>query len=74
MNLKQLIERHITGTGNGFEVDDILSNDAFPKEIIDRIIEIERTYRTEIYTIGISNPASFPELQELADLYAPKES
>jgi hypothetical protein len=65
--LKELIERHITSSGTGFEIDDIISGGAFSNEVVNAIYDIDRRYRTEIYKMGSSNPASFAELQKLAD-------
>ena len=69
MSLSELIDRHISGTGNGFEIDDIMSNGKYPLEVIEAIADIETRYRSADYRIGVSNPASFEELRELGKLY-----
>ena len=69
MTLEEAIERHINSTGNGFELDDVISNGRFPDDVTDRIIELARKYRTAQYPIGTSNPDSFEELRSLASQY-----
>lgn len=66
MTLSEMIERHIEGTGNGFEIDDIVSSGKFPDEVVEAIANIEKKYRYDGYTLGISNPDSFEELLTVA--------
>jgi hypothetical protein len=67
MTFKEKIVRHTNGTGTGFEIDDLLSDGSCPQDTIDKILFIEEKYRNDDYPIGISNPASFQELLELAN-------
>lgn len=67
MNLREAIEKHIYKTGNGFEIDDVMSIGRFPREVTDRIYDISRRYSSPDYPIGISNPDSFTELRSIAD-------
>lgn len=69
MHLRELIERHIASSGTGYEIDDIISSGNFSAEIITRIVDIEQRYRSKTFKVGISNPASYVELRQLADQY-----
>lgn len=64
----QLIRAHIDGTGNGYELDDLVSRwkGQIHDEIGDRLVAIHRRFRTENYPIGTSNPESFDQLEQLA--------
>lgn len=67
MTLKTAIERHINSAGSGFELDDVMSNGCYPRELTDRIYEISQKYRTADYPIGVDNPKCFSELKKLVD-------
>lgn len=65
----ELIRAHISGTGNGFELDDLMSRwtGAVYDDISEKIIEIHQRFKTDQFMIGTSNPDSFHELSKLAD-------
>ena len=61
---------HIDGTGSGYEVDDLMSWSPTPEQqekAIEPLLDIHERYRSAEYPIGISNPASFEEIRELAE-------
>lgn len=64
----ELIREHITGD-SGFELDDLMSRwtGGIYDEIVQRLISIHREFRCQRYPIGTSNPASFDQLEALAD-------
>lgn len=66
VTLEEAIERHISSTGTGFELDDVMSNGRFPKQVTDRLFEISSRYRTPEHPTGVTNPASFNDLRLLA--------
>jgi hypothetical protein len=63
-----LIMRHVDDSGNGYELDDLLSmkNSVRMDDIIERIITIHKRHATIVYPIGTSNPAAIEELRSLA--------
>lgn len=63
-----LIMRHVQDSGNGYELDDLLSmkNSVPMEDIIEKIIDIHRRYATSAYPIGTSNPAANEDLRSLA--------
>ncbi len=61
---------HVDGTGNGWELDDLLHWSPTPEQeekAIGPLLDISRRYSSNEYPIGISNPASFAEIRALAD-------
>ena len=64
----EMIRSHIGGSGNGFELDDLMTQrtGGVYDRIVERLVEIHRRFQTSDYRIGTSNPASFDELEELA--------
>lgn len=69
-SLQEAIDRHIQGTGTGFEIDDIISSGHYPAEVVDRILNLSHKYRTNEYPVGISNPECFDELSLIAREYS----
>jgi hypothetical protein len=65
----ELIRRHLQGAGNGFELDDLMSErtDSVYEEIARIIVELHERFKTPEYPIGTSNPASFQSLEDFAD-------
>ncbi len=62
--------RYVEGTGGGYELDDLVhasNSEETEREAIEPLLEISRRYSTREYLIGISNPASFPEIRALAE-------
>jgi hypothetical protein len=61
---------HVDGTGNGWELDDLLHwspTTEQEKKAIGPLLDISKRYTNNEYPIGISNPASFAELRALAE-------
>jgi len=70
MSISEALTHHIEGTGTGWEIDDLMSwtpNREEDKRAIDALLDIHERYRCEEYPIGVTNPASIPEMRELAD-------
>ncbi|MES2857297.1 MAG: hypothetical protein V4692_15615 [Bdellovibrionota bacterium] len=71
---------HVDGTGNGFELDDLLTIkadddlSAHEKIVIEQITAIHAEFRTDAYPVGTSNPASFDKLRRLAEKLELKET
>jgi hypothetical protein len=74
VTLAEAVDHHIHSTGTGFELDDVMSGDRYPKEVVDGLYEIAAKYRTPEYPIGVSNPASFEELRLFAERYTEPNS
>ena len=74
MNFRQMINRHISSEGNGFEIDDIMSGGKYPDWVTDRIVLISDKHKSETYPIGISNPESFGDLVLLVEEFEKKEN
>jgi len=64
----ELIRLHLSGGGNGYELDDVMSQrvGGIYDEILKRITSIHEQFRTSMYPIGTSNPDSFVQLEALA--------
>ena len=64
----EMIRSHINGTGTGFDLDDLMTRDTggIYDEIMERLVDIHRRFRTPNHRIGTSNPDSFGELENLA--------
>jgi hypothetical protein len=64
----ELIRLHISGAGNGFELDDLMSawTGGIYDEISERIVQIHHGFKNKQYKIGTSNPDSYEELERLA--------
>jgi hypothetical protein len=64
----EMIRSHISGTGSGFELDDLMTRrtGGIYDQILKRLVDIHRRFRTPEYRIGTSNPASFDELEGFA--------
>ena len=61
---------HVNGTGTGFEEDDWMTWSPTPEQeekCIEPMLDIHERYRCVEYPIGISNPAAYDEIIELAE-------
>ena len=70
MPASEALLRHIEGRGTGYEIDDLMSwspSDEQQEKAIGPLLEISERYTTGEYPIGISNPASFADIRELAE-------
>jgi hypothetical protein len=70
MTLKEAIWQHISGTGTGFELDDVMSSGRYSKDVLDAIYQIHDKYRTNEYPVGISNPECFNELKKVGERFS----
>ena len=67
VTLEEAIERHITSSGTGFELDDVVSSGHYPEAAVSKIVAISSKYRTPEYPVGIVNPDSYDELKKVAE-------
>ena len=70
MPASDALMRHVEGIGTGYEIDDLVSWSPTPEQeekAIAPLLDIHARYRSDQYPIGISNPASFPEIRALAE-------
>jgi len=66
----EYIRLYLSRTGNGFELDDLVSlHDRDPEwqDVIKEILSISNQFSTAEYPIGISNPGSSGALERVAD-------
>lgn len=62
--------RHVNGGGSGYELDDVtygFYSEEVEREAIEPLLAINRQYITREYPLGISNPAAFQAIRDLAD-------
>jgi hypothetical protein len=62
--------RHVNGTGSGYELDDFtygFYSEEVEREAIEPLLAINRQYTTDEHPLGISNPAAYQAIRELAD-------
>ena len=62
--------RHVNGTGSGYELDDFTHgfySEEVEREAIEPLLAINQQYITCEYPLGISNPAAFQAIRDLAD-------
>ena len=67
VKLKNQIRHHIDGTGNGYDLDDVMSRGLYPEWVSDAIYDIAKKHENGEYPIGISNPASNIDLELLIE-------
>lgn len=70
MPASQALMHHVEGTGSGFEIDDLMSWSPTAEQeekTLRPLLRISEQYRSDEYPIGLSNPASFPEIRALAE-------
>jgi hypothetical protein len=64
----EFIRRHLDGTGSGYDLDDLVTlGRSDLEDVAQEVVAISMRHRTLEYPIGISNPASEPELRALAE-------
>jgi len=66
----EVLIRLTQGKARNFELDDLISRRKYgsrTEEFVRPLMRISDKYRTPEYPIGISNPASFDEIRELAE-------
>ena len=70
MPASEALMRHVEGRGSGYEIDDLMSwspSEEQEEKAIGPLLEISERYASSDFPIGISNPASFGEIQALAE-------
>ena len=62
--------RHVNGTGSDHELDDFTHgfySEEVEREAIEPLLAIDQKYITPEYPLGISNPAAFQAIRDLAE-------
>jgi len=62
--------RHVNGSGSGYELDNFtygFYSEEVELEAIEPLLAINQQYITREYPLGISNPASFQAIRDLAN-------
>ncbi len=62
--------RHVNGSGSGYELDDMtfgFYSEEVEREAVEPLLAINQQYITSEYPLGISNPAAFQAIRELAE-------
>ena len=62
--------RHVNGSGSGYELDNFtygFYSEEVERETIEPLLAINQQYITREYPLGISNPASFQAIRDLAN-------
>jgi len=62
--------RHVNGSDSGYELDNFtygFYSEEVEREAIEPLLAINQQYITREYPLGISNPASFQAIRDLAN-------